>query len=385
MSVPAHTNLPGFYFRPDEVVDNDSQWTNKDGSFSERRQRWVGRGHSSKSALIRGNRKYPTPYNREVVMVSEDEPRVISYDLWPGTDQWVKGRYSTYLSTELTGPSSMGFPWSDGAASNCESESITKALLRLNEEKVQIGTALAEAKQTLDMLAGATLTAGRALLAFKHGEFSRGFSIITGKNSPSFRREQANRWLQFQYGWKPLASDVYGAYNALIEDVAKPLLISASARSHHEWEGRAYDADAGFKILARTKLTGRLIDPYAQMMQSWGLINPLSVAWEVVPWSFAIDWFIPVGNTLAALTASAGLGYESGFTTFRGQGQWEWVGKAQPWETLESPGSYRVEMFKSTRFVHSHFPLARLYADRNPFRGTRAPNALALLMNLFFR
>jgi hypothetical protein len=34
--------------------------------------------------------------------------------------------------------------------------------------------------------------------------------------------------------------------------------------------------------------------------QSLGLADPLSVAWELTPWSFVVDWFLPVGDYLNA-------------------------------------------------------------------------------------
>jgi hypothetical protein len=38
-----------------------------------------------------------------------------------------------------------------------------------------------------------------------------------------------------------------------------------------------------------------------------GFTNPLEVAWELVPFSFAADWFVPVGSWLSGLDALLGL------------------------------------------------------------------------------
>lgn len=35
------------------------------------------------------------------------------------------------------------------------------------------------------------------------------------------------------------------------------------------------------------------------------MLNPQSIAWELTPWSFVIDWFIPIGNYLNNLDAFA--------------------------------------------------------------------------------
>jgi hypothetical protein len=36
------------------------------------------------------------------------------------------------------------------------------------------------------------------------------------------------------------------------------------------------------------------------LQRSLGLVNPLEIAWEVVPYSFVVDWFLPVGSYIAA-------------------------------------------------------------------------------------
>jgi hypothetical protein len=38
-----------------------------------------------------------------------------------------------------------------------------------------------------------------------------------------------------------------------------------------------------------------------------GLSDPLSVAWEVVPFSFVLDWFLPIGNYIESFSAERGL------------------------------------------------------------------------------
>ena len=56
----------------------------------------------------------------------------------------------------------------------------------------------------------------------------------------------------------------------------------------------------------RTDKHGNEIDAVASAAQ-FGLTNPLLVAWEVVPFSFVVDWFLPVGDYLEGLTSLHGL------------------------------------------------------------------------------
>lgn len=50
-----------------------------------------------------------------------------------------------------------------------------------------------------------------------------------------------------------------------------------------------------------------VVNPNESLMQSLGLVNPLSVAWDLVPWSFVIDWFTGIGTFLGGLTDMYGL------------------------------------------------------------------------------
>jgi hypothetical protein len=42
-------------------------------------------------------------------------------------------------------------------------------------------------------------------------------------------------------------------------------------------------------------------------LPAWGFTEVLESAWELVPYSFIIDWFLNVGNTIAAFTPDYGL------------------------------------------------------------------------------
>jgi hypothetical protein len=39
----------------------------------------------------------------------------------------------------------------------------------------------------------------------------------------------------------------------------------------------------------------------------WGLTQPVEAIWELVPFSFIVDWFFNVGETLAAFTPNYGI------------------------------------------------------------------------------
>jgi hypothetical protein len=53
----------------------------------------------------------------------------------------------------------------------------------------------------------------------------------------------------------------------------------------------------------------------ADFYERWGLTDPASVAWELIPFSFVADWFVPIGDTLRAIHAARTLPVEKVITT----------------------------------------------------------------------
>jgi len=43
------------------------------------------------------------------------------------------------------------------------------------------------------------------------------------------------------------------------------------------------------------------------LINAFGLDNPLAIAWEVVPFSFVVDWFLPINRYLKNISALNGL------------------------------------------------------------------------------
>lgn len=47
-------------------------------------------------------------------------------------------------------------------------------------------------------------------------------------------------------------------------------------------------------------------------LSSFGVTNPASLAWELLPFSFVVDWFLPVGDFLSSLDAEFGMTFRRG-------------------------------------------------------------------------
>jgi hypothetical protein len=68
---------------------------------------------------------------------------------------------------------------------------------------------------------------------------------------------------------------------------------------------------------ARVTMSGHIVatDQTVASLRDYGLINIAENAWELIPFSFVVDWFVGVGDFLHNITALAGLTFENGSIT----------------------------------------------------------------------
>ena len=123
----------------------------------------------------------------------------------------------------------------------------------------------------------------------------------------------------------------------------------------------------------------------ARAFNQLGLLNPVSLAWELVPWSFVVDWVLPIGSVLSALSAPAGLIFIDGSLSARtsAEGPYTqvcfWPGYSNDsWNAVNqhATGSCHYE-----GYVRQHltdWPLPGFWIDSDPLRGDRIFKALAL-------
>ena len=97
------------------------------------------------------------------------------------------------------------------------SAALAKARNKLRASDVNLGVAFAERKATSRMLGDTAIQLAETVLQLRHGNFRNAARVLGIKGDPGRPRGQKwpNHWLQLQYGWKPLLSDLHGACNAL--------------------------------------------------------------------------------------------------------------------------------------------------------------------------
>lgn len=268
----------------------------------------------------------------------------------------------------------------------------TECLLKLQGDKVNIGTALAESLQSYDMLVDAYKSLGKLLLAVKHRRLPSKKDLIgslIGKRNLKNGHESlgvANGLLQVKYGWMPLMMDLKGLYDEFVDSTAAPPIISAKRVITSDWSDSSVNSvwinrSQTMKVQNTCEIWARLTAEFMAQASSHGLANPLSLAWELVPYSFVVDWAMPIGNTLAAISAPAGLTFVGGYVAQRMEGSVS-ADRPNPSGYIGNGVRCEADYFYYSRTKLDGFPRPDVYV-KSPFSTNNAASALALWRQLF--
>jgi hypothetical protein len=188
----------------------------------------------------------------------------------------------------------------EGNLFKCQSRLVD----RINLSSFNLGVSVATGKQTVDLIVDTMKTLTRAAHFAKHGDFLSSLKVLGVGPKGGKRRfkttDLSSRWLELQYGWLPLLSDCSDAAVAFSKlSEVRVLRFTASSKMTANWNSSQnvnYWTGSG-PARYRTKIIAELSEDVS-VQRNLGLLDPLSVVWEVMPWSFVIDWFLPIGDYL---------------------------------------------------------------------------------------
>lgn len=192
---------------------------------------------------------------------------------------------------------------------------------------------LGEGHQTLKLLADSAIRIAKSLWHLRKGDLTGAArSLLQGtgrkpvvpyhgwtKGKHSFidvnASSLASNWLELQYGWLPLLEDAKGAAELLAHRLNIPFQTTYRVSVKRElvtWQATdlgspTYPIVVGTRIRkSRRSLVARVREK-PTIPKLLGLLDPAQVAWELLPFSFVADWFIPIGSWLEARGFAQGL------------------------------------------------------------------------------
>lgn len=212
-------------------------------------------------------------------------------------------------------------PWlhyhGSGAQARCLQAAYGKLVGKVKNLQQGWGETIATRKQGFEMIlhrVGALTTAVRKL---KKGDIP-GFAKALGvpaRRARSKVKNASSLWLEYHFGWEPLYKDIYTGCKILSADIPSGTIRGVGVEEVRETRGSHISNTYRGRVVAVLQGDYYVDNPNKYLLNQLGVINPVSVAWELVPFSFVVDWFIPVGQFLGGLTDFYGVGRRNEFTT----------------------------------------------------------------------
>lgn len=300
-----------------------------------------------------------------------------------------------YPFMELFGEPS---PPEGGFDANDDLALINKLRSKVLGSDFNAGIALAESGEALAMIADSATRVARAIRSVRRGNIKGALRALNitqrharsddpkrvGSRTRDARLNASSAWLELQYGWRPLLSDMRDGAEFLAHQMhsQKPERIrvsrkvdlgppSSSAPTQYLMVGYGYTRKT---IIAKV---------WNADIPTLSIANPQGIAWELVPFSFVVDWALPIGEYLQALDTAAsmtGTFVTTTVTRFKGRSDRDNI---EFWWDGASDFSYEGGSMSRVVSTSLDVPLPTVKPLGKVLSPGHAINALALLAQAF--
>lgn len=253
-----------------------------------------------------------------------------------------------------------------------------------------MGETLGEWRDSLDMITSRLGQLASAARQLRRGNLRGAARALGIKRPPKTLRKNAKTfgdlWLELHLGWTPLINDIYNANQAFLrEPFPKRAVGRAGAQDHYvaisSFSTSKSTTKAVYKVGYHTRGDVRVVNPNVALAAQLGLVNPASVAWALVPYSFVVDWFVNLGELLGAYDGLLGCEtLKTSYTTLRrSQGSRESLNRinaSAPWELNSFVAGHGARCVRTLGLP----PIHLTYPTSPRFSWQRGLTAVSLLL-----
>lgn len=190
--------------------------------------------------------------------------------------------------------------------------------------KAELGVTLGERAQAIEMIAKRAVQLRNAIKALKRGDaktFGKELGIIKSPryqkltNGNKFRntsKDVSGSFLEWHFGWVPLVKDIGNAVDVLQSEIPTTLLKSTATIQTSDgslkvmWGERLVESWTT-KVTVKMQTEVYVSNPNLRLASQLGFVNPAALFWEMIPFSFLVDWIVNVGQFLNSFSDFAGL------------------------------------------------------------------------------
>lgn len=294
-------------------------------------------------------------------------------------------------------------------------EKIREAIIG---SKGELLTSVVEWRSSLDMISNRVVQLSRAYSAVKKLQFTKAAKIlgltrsqskkVVRKVKPKDKNQfsPTSAWLEYWMGWAPLHGDIGHALEVLATPPPQSQKFSVGVGIIRKYSfvsinnSSSTGSDREIKTLGTTGHLGaygnyKVTNHNLLVLNQLGFTNPALTAWQIVPFSFIVDWFTNVNQVLSSLTdfvgieiSRTGYGYTLGLTA--GSDRVKRVlmpvvtyGVPRLWETYECHTSGWATYNRRTPGSIKAPQLSVVMLDRLSL--TRAATSISLLVEIFLK
>lgn len=167
-------------------------------------------------------------------------------------------------------------------------------------------------------LVGTVVNRSRTSVRMRVTGHGRTRTITLKRTSQAF----AGNWLAFHFGWEPTVKDIYTSLQILQDpNEVKTFTCTGKGTKSFDFDKRPSLSLGGLTHLPKGRVSVRLgaevtvNNPNFSLLTKLGLVNPLGVVWELIPFSFLVDWFANVSQFLESFTDFVGYTLTNKYTT----------------------------------------------------------------------
>jgi hypothetical protein len=153
-------------------------------------------------------------------------------------------------------------------------------------------------------------------LSILHDLYRSIASVISSFRARNIAASAAELWLMYRYGIKPLVQDVAGVYEGLKKKVGRRRITSRARDSVSRQNTRTVVYTAGDQIVNISEFTSDTVEIRVMSLDEYNaslLFNVgfspksiLTLPWELVKYSFVVDWFANAGDFIGAMVPAFG-------------------------------------------------------------------------------
>ena len=134
-------------------------------------------------------------------------------------------------------------------------------------------------------------------------------------------KKLSNKWLEYQYGIAPTLASLADYHDVLSQKLQEGIWvygrvklrnrIATTARTEWSSSRPPYSttivvAREGYEY-GKAHFRYKISDKTLKSISQYGLTNPLATAWELVPYSFVLDWFLDIGGYINRMDWALGI------------------------------------------------------------------------------